>query len=387
MNKKLTFIIGIQALLIVSLFWALIFYAKDEYDAHQTEQTEDIESPSRVKNDEGMNIVSLGLATQQNSGIRTAVVSTANYQANIKSFGTVVALDSLIEAKTNFLNLQSQINLTRATSGSNLAQYARLKALNSDDKNVSDLAVQQALTLVNTDKANLTATQMQIKNLQNSLKLQWGDELASLIFKEKLAPHLVGLLTRKNVLVQVSLPQDSVVSAAGMTVHLSPINNTQSVISAIYVSPATTSDPNGSGKTYFYSAPSDNLRIGMRVNVEVLPKLNSTKNEGLKNSAGFNHNSDKDESGGVIIPSSAVVWYAGKPWAYFKQGKTKTGEDQFVRKPILTDTEVDAGWYNEGLIEHNTAASEVVASEVVVSGAQLLLSEEFKYLIKNENED
>ena len=382
MNKKLTFIIGIQALLIVSLFWALIFYAKDEYDAHQTEQTEDIESPSRVKNDEGMNIVSLGLATQQNSGIRTAVVSTANYQANIKSFGTVVALDSLIEAKTNFLNLQSQINLTRATSGSNLAQYARLKALNSDDKNVSDLAVQQALTLVNTDKANLTVTQMQIKNLQNSFKLQWGDELASLIFKEKLAPHLVGLLTRKNVLVQVSLPQDSVVSAAGMTVHLSPINNTQSVISAIYVSPATTSDPNGSGKTYYFSAPSDNLRIGMRVNVEVLPKIKPSK-------ASDNGDASADEAknSGIIIPSNAVVWYAGKPWAYFKQGKTKTGEDQFVRKPILTDIEVDAGWYNEGLNEHNSAASEVVASEVVVSGAQLLLSEEFKYLIKNENED
>lgn len=382
MNKKLTFIIGIQALLIVSLFWALIFYAKDEYDAHQAEQTEVIESPNRVTSDEGMNVVSLGLATQQNSGIKTAVVNTANYQASIKSLGTVVALDSLIEAKTNFLNLQSQINLARATSGSNLAQYARLKALNSDDKNVSDLSVQQALTLVNTDKANLTATQMQIKNLQNSLKLQWGDELASLIFKEKLAPHLVGLLTRKNVLVQVSLPQDSVVSAAGMTVNLSPINNTQSLISAIYVSPATTSDPNGSGKTYYFSAPSDNLRIGMRVNVEVLPKIKHS-NASDNGDAG----ADEANDSGIIIPSNAVVWYAGKPWAYFKRGKTKSGEDQFIRKPISTDIEVDAGWYNEGLNVQNSAASEVVASEVVVSGAQLLLSEEFKYLIKNENED
>ena len=382
MNKKLTFIIGIQALLIVSLFWALIFYAKDEYDAHQTEQTEDIESPSRVKNDEGMNIVSLGLATQQNSGIRTAVVSTANYQANIKSFGTVVALDSLIEAKANYSNLLSQINTAGAASGSNLAQYARLKALNADDKNVSDMAVQQSQALVNADNANLNAAQTQLKNLQNTLKLQWGEELTNLVFKEKLAPHLAGLLARKNVLVQVSIPQDSGLSAANTAINISPINNSQFVISAIYVSPATTSEPNGSGKTYFYSAPSDNLRIGMRVNVEVLPKLNSTKNEGLKNSAGFNHNSDKDESGGVIIPSSAVVWYAGSSWAYFKKGKTKTGEDQFVRKPVSTEIEVDAGWFNQGFDDLTNAEA-----EVVVSGAQLLLSEEFKYLIKNENED
>ena len=76
---------------------------------------------------------------------------------------------------------------------------------------------------------------------------------------------------------------------------------------------------------------------------------------------------------GVIIPSNAVVWYAGTSWAYFKQGK-----DQFIRKPISADTEVEAGWFNQG-IDAN--------SEVVVNGAQLLLSEEFKYLIKNENED
>ena len=80
---------------------------------------------------------------------------------------------------------------------------------------------------------------------------------------------------------------------------------------------------------------------------------------------------------GIIIPSNAVVWYAGTPWAYFKQGK-----DQFVRKPISADTEVgsltDGGWFNQGLDAN---------SEVVVNGAQLLLSEEFKYLIKNENED
>jgi hypothetical protein len=80
-----------------------------------------------------------------------------------------------------------------------------------------------------------------------------------------------------------------------------------------------------------------------------------------------------DSTNGIIIPSSAVVWYAGTPWVYFKQGK-----DQFVRKPISADTEVEAGWFNQGLDAN---------SEVVVNGAQLLLSEEFKYLIKNENED
>ena len=89
-----------------------------------------------------------------------------------------------------------------------------------------------------------------------------------------------------------------------------------------------------------------------------------------------------ESTDGVVIPSNAVVWYAGKAWAYFKAESKDKNNDinsvKFIRKPINTDTEVDEGWFNQGLDEN---------SEVVISGAQLLLSEEFKYQIKNENED
>ena len=59
MNKKLTFIIGLQALLIITLFWGLVFFAKDEYDAHQTEQAEEIET--RVAITEGNQLVRVEL--------------------------------------------------------------------------------------------------------------------------------------------------------------------------------------------------------------------------------------------------------------------------------------------------------------------------------------
>jgi hypothetical protein len=75
----------------------------------------------------------------------------------------------------------------------------------------------------------------------------------------------------------------------------------------------------------------------------------------------------------VLIPSSAVVWHGGKPWVYVKKQN-----NQFVRQPISTDTEIEEGWFNQEIS---------AGSEVVTNGAQLLLSEEFKYLIKNENED
>ena len=363
----------LQAVLIIALFWVLVFYGKDEYETYQNEQEEEIESLNRVTSNEGINIVSLSPATQQNSGIQTIKINSARYQGEIKSFGNVTAIDSLIEVKSRYLNLKSEIDIAKSASTHNLQQYQRLKMLNADDKNVSDQTLQAAQANVEADKARVNANELQLKNLQTNTKLQWGEPLANLAFadldfKNKLPPHLANLLNRKNVLIQISLPLSTGTPKQGDSVNVTPLNESVAPIQAIYISPATQSDTNGFGKTFYYSAPADLLRTGMRVNVV-------TASTGSKNASG------------VIIPNNAVVWYAGKAWAYFKMGQdTHKSQDKdtikFIRKPISTNTEVDSetnsGWFNQGIAEN---------SEVVVSGAQLLLSEEFKYLIKNENED
>ncbi len=363
MNKKLSLIIGLQALLIVALFWVLIFYGKDEYEAYQNSHEDEIATPNHISEKGGINIVCLSAATQQNSGITTAKLASSNFAGTLKSTGTVIAIDSLIEAKANYLRAKSEIALARAASGNNSQQYQRLKTLNEDDKNVSDKVVQDALAAVNADKAKITAAELQLSNLQNAVKLQWGETLAGLVLDNKLAPHLANLLTnlsnRKNVLLQVSLPPESPTPAAGSALNLSPLNTAGTVIKAIYVSPAAQSDATGYGKTFYYSAAAEQLRIGMRVNVEAASSATASNS-------------------GAAIPNQAIVWFGGKPWAYFKQGKNKNGEDQFARKPISTDTEVAGGWFNQGFDSNN---------EIVISGAQLLLSEEFKNQIKNENDD
>jgi len=352
-NKKATIIIGLQALLIVILFWMLVFYGKDEYEDFRTEQEEEIESLDRVTEEEGVSIVSLSPAVQKNSGISTAPVTTMSYQDEIKSFGIVVPIDTLIEAKTELLNLNAEIASLKASLQQHQAQYQRLKALNADDKNVSDLAVQQAKAQVSNSSATIRSSSLQIQNLEASMSLQWGSLLANAALGKQPSPVFKKLLNRKNALIQVSLPFNTADPKNGDVIEVTPLNGTKPV-KAHYVSAAATSDRNGVGKTFYYSAPANNLRTGMRVSVQASA-------------------SESSASDGIIIPSNAVVWYAGTPWAYFKQDN-----DQFVRKPISADTEVDAGWFNVGFAPN---------SEVVVKGAQLLLSEEFKYLIKNENDD
>ena len=250
MNKKLSLIIVIQALLIIGLFWVLIFYAKDEFEAYQSSQKEEIESPSHVTENAGVNIVSLSPTTQQNSGITTAKLNRTSFQGEIKSFGNVVSIDSLMEAKAKFLSLKTNIDIARSGSGQNINQYQRLKTLNEDDKNVSDRAVQEALAMVNADKASVTYGELQLKNLHTNTKLQWGEALAKLAFEDKLAPHLASLLDRRNVLIQVSLPLNTTAPKAGSSANVTPLNESTSSIKAIYISPASTSDSSGFGKTF-----------------------------------------------------------------------------------------------------------------------------------------
>ena len=362
-NKKAILVISLQAGVIVLLFWLLIFYSKDEYDTYQTTHEESIKGANRVSEHEGMSMVSLSRAVQKNSGISTEKVVEAHFKGDIKSTGNVVAIDSLIEAKAQYLSLISASSVARAASNTNAAQYLRLKALNADDKNVSDRAVQEALALVNADKAAINSSVLQLKNLQTSMKLQWGEALATLLSNDQLPPHLTNLLNRNNVLVQVSLPISNAAPQAGSTIQITPLNETIVPIVATYVSAAAQTDSNGFGNTFYYSAPAEQLRIGMRINLAFAATAN--------------------DANGVIIPNSAVVWYAGKPWAYFKVANNKNAQDkntqdQFIRKPISAESEMESGWFNQGLS---------VGEEVVVNGAQLLLSEEFKSQIKNENED
>ena len=129
-------------------------------------------------------------------------------------------------------------------------------------------------------------------------------------------------------------------------------------VQAKFISEAALTDNTIQGKTYDYHVPAGNLRTNMRVSARLDTQGKVTT--------------------GVIVPHQAVVWYANQAWVY-----QKVGPEKFVRRLINTDVEIESeaisGWYNTVDIAEN--------DEVVVSGAQLLLSEELKYQIQNENED
>jgi hypothetical protein len=291
--------------------------------------------------------VTLSVASQKASGITTVTLSSASRQNEITSYGSVVGIEQLTEQRARYQAALADANVVRASIANTQQDYQRLKSLNGDNKNVSDHAVQVAEAAWKADQARLAAAETQAAGIRDNIRQQWGDVLANG------GGGVSSLLAHQEVLLQVALPDDvqpasiSRVMVAASGTHGKPST-------AVYIGPSPQTDATVQGRTYFFRASSQELRAGMRVEAHIQVQGASKQ--------------------GVLVPSDAVVWYLGKAWAYRKES-----EEKFVRKLVDTAQAADNGWFD--------ATGFKEGDVLVTSGAQLLLSEELKFQIKNENDD
>jgi len=366
MNRKATMVIAIQAILIILLFWFMVYFAKDEFETASSNGAEDgINSTSLLSSnsakDKGAATLLLSKASQQQSGIKTIALSSTQHQASTASFASVEAVDSLLEMRTRYLTAMADSNVIRSSMANKQQNAQRMQLLNQDDKNISDSAVQEAWASLHAEQAKLSASQTLAKGIRDSMHQQWGSVLTDWATQANPKQDLLSLLHFQTVLIKVSLPFD-VSPNARSAIQISQIGG-QAIAKATFVSAAPQADTALQGKTYFFLAPAKNLRAGMRVSARL--------------------DSQKQSSKGVIVPHESVVWFANQAWVYQKLAANKPGSDKFVRRLISTDVEIESetisGWFN--------TAGFVPGNELVSSGAQLLLSEELKYQITNENDD
>lgn len=355
MNRKLTItIIALQAFLIVVLFWVLVFYGKDEFEAITQHTEEEIETPNRVANDSGITVINISEAIQKQSDIASSPLKSAKHQSTLNSYGSVVSIDTLIDLRTRYLAAKAEIEVLHAALTYNKSEFTRLQALNQDNKNVSDKVVATARSNIKSDEAKIAAAESSAKNIADSMRQLWGDTLMQHATNLEKSELLQNLISNQEVLIQITLPFDAAEPEKNSSIMIAPTASPEQTIRAQFLSRAPASSTTIQGKTYFYHAKTRELRTGMQVSA--VSTSSAKMNEG------------------VIIPNSAIIWYAGKSWVY-----KKTDADKFSRIPVNVDIEVGNGWFYQGNLKPD--------DEVVTSGAQLLLSEEFKSQITNENDD
>ncbi|HJP98969.1 MAG TPA: hypothetical protein VJ862_10435 [Rhodanobacteraceae bacterium] len=346
-------IIVVMALVIVLLSWGLIYYSRDELGTQAQRREEQIKTASGARLEDGRPVVHLPVQSQAAAGIVVEPLRTATRESAFDAYGIVLNLQPLAELRGRYLAAAAEARAATATLDLAESEARRMEALYRDDRNVSEQAMQAAQARLRAERSRRGAADQLAAGMRETMRGAWGEAVTAWAVNPD-SPMMRSLLEQKAFLVQLVLPHDLPRGAVHGRISVAPAMAREHARSARFVADSPQIDPALPGETYFYLVDGGGFRAGMRVAARI--KLQGAALTG------------------VVVPAAAVVWHAGKAWAYVKQD-----DERFARYEVSTADEFGGGWFNATGFDED--------DEVVVSGAQLLLSEELKYQIRNENED
>ncbi len=273
---------------------------------------------------------------QRASGIEVAPMTLSIVQAEQIAYAMVIDLQPLFDLSNRLASARATVDSAQIQAESSRRQWERTQPLYNRDHLISLQAFQDARAALQTDQAKLQAEVIAHSSLQASLRQQFGDVLANAAATPA-SGLFKSLASGDAVVVRVTLPTKSKLEIPTQVAIDTP--DSQGV-SAHKLSRAPQIDPAIQGATYFYRVD-NSLAAGTRIKVH--------------------WPSDDKTTSGVLIPESAIIWYGGQPWVY-----VRTAADSFTRRSVNAVA--------------NTATMNTTAihagEEVVIRGAQLLLSEE-----------
>lgn len=343
MKRGLKILLGLVALilLIALLIWAFGETRSGPGDGDAGDAP--AQPPSRVRNIGGLSALELDQAVQQQAGINTVVLILQHHLPTIAASATVMDLQPLLDLRIRHDSAQGQYQVAKASAAASHQEFERLRTLYRNDQNASLKALQAAKAAWNADQARMIAAHAASRDIRHQARQQWGKVLSDWAFLNAPSPLTV-LLERQHVLLRVTLPADEVFSRPPARIRITEFGEPGNQ-NADLISPSPQSDPRVQGQTCFYQTAAGSLASGMRLKAWLA--LSDVPAQG------------------VIIPTGAVVWHAGQPWVY-----VRLDAEHFVRRTIAAPQSVPGGWF----VSQGFQPGE----RVVISGAQLLLSEEFK---------
>jgi len=212
------------------------------------------------------------------------------------------------------------------------------------------LQVQQAQW--QTDKALLDASGVQGKAIIDEARLNWGKKLTEWALSAD-ADQLSGFLSGKKTLLHITLPVNKQLASEIQSIEVEASGNRSAATKAELISAAPQTDASVQGESYFFQTDGRRIRTGMRV-AAWIPEQGENQS-------------------GVVIPKSALIWYMDQAFVYIK-----TAKEQFSRRAIDHYSATAGGYF----VGSGLSAGE----QLVVTGGQMLLSEEFRRQIPDEDD-
>lgn len=300
-----------------------------------------IGAAARVTVKNGIVILTLNAKDQENAGIVTTRPVPAPARVAAVGYGTVVDAAALTDLSSRYSDAESGVRAAEARLAVSRAAFDRAKILHRDQQNISTAELQGAEGSFEVDKAALAGARSRLSTVAASARQAWGNVLGAALIDH--APLMTDLVERHDYLVVVTLPSGETTTAPSGTATTRMNDGPE--IRLHFISPATSANPKLQGTTWFYEAPAESgLLPGL--NLEVLVAVETAER-------------------GLVVPEAAVVWLQGKAWIYLR-----AGIEGFERREIVPDRPAPDGGY---IVTGMSAGA-----QIVLRGAQMLLSEEFR---------
>lgn len=296
--------------------------------------------------------IDLDTNIQQLAGIKTQTLRVVQQQPEFTAYGTVLNLESLLQLHQQYLAASAQQEGAQAKFNEAHHNLSRTENLHQQDI-VSTHRLQEQQAQWQTDKASLNASQYLQQTIRASSRLEWGDTLTNwfVLGQDKI---IKPFLSQQAQLLQITLPVGANLSPQTQTIYVDPRGQRDTAIKATFIASSPKIDPVTMGQRYFFKTEGQPIPFGAHVTAWIA--------------------NDNTAVTGVVIPKSAIVWHLGQAFVFIK-----SAGQQFDRLPLpLYMTHAD-GYFVKG--------DALEGHEIVVSGAQTLLSQQLKALIPREDDD
>lgn len=289
---------------------------------------------------------------QHNAGIKTQRLQATTRPTEFSTYGKVVSLEPLLTLRQQYLAAQAQQDSAAAKYQEADLNLNRTRNLHQQDI-VSTRRLQEQQALWRNEKAKLATSNYQQQTILAASRLQWGNTLTRW-FTQNQGQQAEQFLSHRAQLLQITLSANMRLAQDVTSIEVDEHGRRDQAIKATLISPSPQVDPVTQGERYFFKIEGRSLPFGAHITAWITY--------------------GKQESAGVIIPENAVVWHLGQAFVFIK-----SEEGEFSRRLLAEQIPIKGGYF---------AASGFKADEdIVVSGAQTLLSQELKNLIPDEDDD
>jgi len=287
------------------------------------------------------------------SGIVTQKLVAITFFPEFKAIGEVVDLRPMLRLRARYQQTASSVKVAKVALQSTEQELTRLKRLAKSTGSIASKNVSYAQSARNEAYAKVEGLKVELQAIKDEVFQSWGETISGWLLKDE-SIEWQRLLKHTDSLLLVTLAADNSLPSETSFIRVSRDGVRTHARKAYYVSSAIATDKLFQGETYFFKTVAGKLRSGMRLDAWVA--------EG------------DDPLQGVYIPDQAIVWHQGQAWVYIE-----LDDDLYQRKPLTGRLAAAGGVF----MQDELAAGDAL----VMKGAQMLLSEEFKWQIADEDDD